>query len=192
MESNGKGVDLLGNRVDFSTGEVVFGEPGTNGQHSFYQELHQGQIVPADFIGTLTSQYPLGFDTATGISHHSELLTNFLAQPDALAFGQDDPNPAKVFLGNRPSSSLLLQKLTPFTAGLLLSMLEHRTAVKGFIWGINSFDQFGVELGKRLGVDQRRRIQAFYASLGQNIDTNDLNPSTATMLTAILKGQLPS
>jgi glucose-6-phosphate isomerase len=116
-------------------------------------------------------------------------MTNFLAQPDALAFGQKDVNPAKNFPGNRPSSSFLLQKLTPFTAGVLLAFLEHRTAVKGFIWGINSFDQFGVELGKKLGVDQRKRMLAFNAS--GKVDATNLNQSTAVLLDSILRGSLP-
>jgi glucose-6-phosphate isomerase len=121
--------------------------------------------------------------------HHQELMTNFLAQPDALAFGQTDANPARNFPGNRPSSSLLLQKLTPFTAGILLSFLEHRTAVKGFVWGINSFDQFGVELGKKLGVDQRKRMLTFNAN--EKVDATGLNVSTATLLASILRGSLP-
>ncbi|MFA6549653.1 MAG: glucose-6-phosphate isomerase, partial [Candidatus Margulisiibacteriota bacterium] len=176
MESNGKLVDINGNPVDFATGEVIFGEPGTNGQHSFYQLLHQGTlVVPADFIGFIEPQYAVGSASATEVTHHQELMTNFLAQPDALAFGQKDVNPAKNFPGNRPSSSLLLQKLTPFTAGILLAFLEHRTATKGFIWGINSFDQFGVELGKKLGVDQRKRMLTFNAN--EKVDTVGLNSS---------------
>lgn len=152
MESNGKLVDIKGKPVTFDTGEVVFGEPGTNGQHSFYQLLHQGtQIVPCDFIGFIQPQYPLGASSPTSVSHHEELMTNFFAQPDALAFGKKDDFLPKNFPGNRPSSSFLLQELTPFTAGLLLAWTEHCAAAKGFIWGINSFDQFGVELGKKLG-----------------------------------------
>ncbi len=191
MESNGKSVDLNGKPIDFDTGEVVFGEPGTNGQHSFYQLLHQGtQIIPADFIGFVKPQYPLGKATDKTVTHHQELMTNFLAQPDALAFGKDDPNPAKNFPGNRPSSSLLLKELNPFTAGLLLAWTEHRAAVKGFIWGINSFDQFGVELGKVLGKDHRRRMLEFNTS--GKIDKSGLNPSTVTLLEAFLKGELPT
>lgn len=190
MESNGKLVDINGQPVDFATGEIIFGEPGTNGQHSFYQLLHQGTlVVPADFIGFIEPQYAVGHTSATEVTHHQELMTNFLAQPDALAFGQKDTNSAKNFPGNRPSSSLLLQKLTPFTAGVLLAFLEHRTAVKGFVWGINSFDQFGVELGKKLGVDQRKRMLAFNGS--GKVDTTNLNPSTATLLESILRGSLP-
>jgi glucose-6-phosphate isomerase len=190
MESNGKLVDQDGNPVDYKTGEVIFGEPGTNGQHSFYQLLHQGtSIIPADFIGFIKPQYPVGRASATDVDHHQELMMNFFAQPDALAFGQDSDNPAKYFPGNRPSSSLLLQKLTPFTAGLMLALAEHRTAVKGFIWGINSFDQFGVELGKKLAVALRARMVG-YNGTGQ-LDISNLDPSTATLMTAFALGQLP-
>jgi glucose-6-phosphate isomerase len=159
MESNGKSIDINGKPVKLDTGEIVFGEPGTNGQHSFYQLIHQGtQIIPCDFIGFIKPQYYTDYDPETGVTHQEELMTNFFAQPDALAFGKEDKNLAKNFPGNRPSSSLLLEILDPFTAGLLLAWTEHRAAVKGFIWGINSFDQFGVELGKKLGVKVREEI----------------------------------
>ncbi|MEA3493414.1 MAG: glucose-6-phosphate isomerase [Candidatus Margulisiibacteriota bacterium] len=185
MESNGKRVDLEGNPIDFDTGEVVFGEPGTNGQHSFYQLLHQGaQIIPSDFVGFIKPQYQLGKSTDKTVTHHQELMTNFLAQPDALAFGKKDSNPAKDFPGNRPSSSMLLEELNPFTAGLLLAWTEHRAATKGFIWGINSFDQEGVQLGKVLGKDHRRRMLEFNSS--GKVDVKGLSPSTAAMLKRIL------
>ncbi|MCU0641490.1 MAG: glucose-6-phosphate isomerase [Candidatus Margulisbacteria bacterium] len=191
MESNGKLVDLEGKPVRFATGEVVFGEPGTNGQHSFYQLLHQGtQIIPADFIGFIKPQYPLGAATAESVTHHEELMTNFFAQPDALAFGKKDEYLPKNFPGNRPSSSLLLKELTPFTAGLLLAWTEHRAATKGFIWGINSFDQFGVELGKKLGVEHRNRIMEYHAT--GKLDQTGLNQSTAELLQAFLNGKLPN
>jgi glucose-6-phosphate isomerase len=190
MESNGKSVDISGQPLDFNTGEVVFGEPGTNGQHSFYQLIHQGtQIIPCDFIGFVKPQYEVGANSTTEVNHHLELMTNFLAQPDALAFGKDDKNQAKNFPGNRPSSSLLLDKLTPFTAGLLLAWTEHRAAVKGFVWGINSFDQFGVELGKVLGVEQRKRMLEFNAT--GKLNTQGLNGSTAKLLSAITNQRLP-
>jgi glucose-6-phosphate isomerase len=190
MESNGKLVDIEGKPVRYDTGEVVFGEPGTNGQHSFYQLLHQGsQIIPSDFIGFIKPQYPLGEASATSVTHHEELMTNFFAQPDALAFGNKDDQPAKNFPGNRPSSSLLLSELTPFTAGLLLAWTEHRAAAKGFIWGINSFDQFGVELGKKLGVEHRQRILGHHRT--GKLDAEGLNQSTAELLQAFLDGKLP-
>ncbi len=187
MESNGKLVDIDGNPVEFSTGEVVFGEPGTKGQHSFYQLIHQGtQIIPCDFIGSIEPSYAVGEMTKSFLDHHHELMTNFLAQADALAFGSVSDTPAKNFPGNRPSSSLLLQKLDPFTAGLLLAWTEHRATTKGFIWGINSFDQFGVELGKNLGVEARK------AMLGNINAQNAFNPSTRRLFDAIMSGKLPS
>jgi glucose-6-phosphate isomerase len=191
MESNGKMVDIEGRPVEFDTGEVVFGEPGTNGQHSFYQLIHQGtQIIPADFIGVIQPQYRIGEASWMTVTHHEELMTNFFAQPDALAFGKEDTNLAKHFPGNRPSSSYLLAKLTPFEAGLLLALTEHRTAVKGFIWGLNSFDQFGVELGKKLGVELRNRILKEHKT--GLVDLQGLNPSTAALLQAYMLGQLPT
>lgn len=191
MESNGKLVDLFGQPVSYDTGEVVFGEPGTNGQHSFYQLIHQGtQIIPGDFIGFIKPQYPLGESSPTSVTHHEELMTNFFAQPDALAFGKKDDYLPKNFPGNRPSSSLLLQELNPFTAGLLLAWTEHRAAAKGFIWGINSFDQFGVELGKKLGVEHRERILNYHRT--GKLDPNGLNQSTAELLQAFLAGKLPT
>ncbi len=191
MESNGKLVNIEGKPLSFETGEVVFGEPGTNGQHSFYQLIHQGtQIIPCDFIGFIKPQYPLGESSPASVTHHEELMTNFLAQPDALAFGKQDDYAPKNFPGNRPSSSLLLAELNPFTAGLLLAWTEHRAAAKGFIWGINSFDQFGVELGKKLGVEQRTRMLEFHKT--GKVNTEGLNQSTAELLTAFLKGKLPT
>jgi glucose-6-phosphate isomerase len=190
MESNGKSVDLEGLPVKWDTGEVVFGEPGTNGQHSFYQLIHQGfQIIPADFLGFIEAQHQVGQATATEVTHHEELMTNFLAQPDALAFGKEDSLRHKNFQGNRPSTLILLKALTPFTAGLLLAWTEHRAAVKGFVWGINSFDQFGVELGKKLGVEHRNRMLAFHKS--GKVDTAGLNAATAMMLQSLLQKELP-
>jgi glucose-6-phosphate isomerase len=190
MESNGKLVDIEGKPVGFDTGEVVFGEPGTNGQHSFYQLIHQGtQVIPCDFIGFIKPQYPLGEASATSVTHHEELMTNFFAQPDALAFGKQDDYLPKNFPGNRPSSSMLLQELTPFTAGLLLAWTEHRAAAKGFIWNINSFDQFGVELGKKLGVELRNRVLDYHKS--GKLNSSGLNQSTETLLGAFLNGRLP-
>ena len=189
MESNGKSVLIDGTTVDFETGEVVFGEPGTNGQHSFYQLLHQGTTpVPADFIGFLKPQYDISSDE--GISHHDELMTNLFAQPDALAFGKDNSDPHRRFSGNRPSSVFLLAFQDPFSAGVLLSFLENRVAAKGFIWGINSFDQFGVELGKKLGLDIRRRMELFKYNPGDPMIYTGLNASTAELLKMYLNGDL--
>ena len=163
MESNGKSVDRTGKPVTYSTGPVVWGEPGTNGQHAFYQLIHQGtRLIPCDFIAPAQSHNPLG-------DHHPILLSNFFAQTEALmngktleeaeaelkAAGKDDAAikklaPFKVFSGNRPTNSILLQKLTPYNLGALIALYEHKIFVQGLIWNIYSFDQWGVELGKQL------------------------------------------
>jgi glucose-6-phosphate isomerase len=163
MESNGKFVTRQGEPVDYNTGPVVWGEPGTNGQHAFFQLLHQGtRLVPADFIVPLESQNPLG-------EHHRLLLANCFAQTEALMRGKTAAEarseleaqgleadaleallPHKVFAGNRPSNTLLLQKLDPATLGKLIALYEHKVFVQGTVWAINSFDQWGVELGKQL------------------------------------------
>lgn len=155
MESNGKCMTKQGLEVDYPVGEIDFGEAGTNGQHSFYQLLHMGQTVPCDFIGFVQSQHDFCLDDES-LSSHDELMANFFAQPDALANGKtadevrdegvpENLIPHKVFKGNRPSLSLLLPKLTAYACGQLLAIYEHRTAVQGFMWDINSFDQWGVE-----------------------------------------------
>jgi glucose-6-phosphate isomerase len=155
MESNGKHVTLDGRPVDYQTGPVFWGEPGTNGQHSFYQLIHQGTVlVPCDFIGFLNSLNPIG-------NHHDLLTANVFAQTEALAFGktaqevaaEGTPDwlvPHRVFEGNRPSNTLLLDHLTPYAMGTLVALYEHSVFVQGTIWSINSFDQWGVELGKVL------------------------------------------
>jgi glucose-6-phosphate isomerase len=163
MESNGKSVRRDGSRVDYATGPVIWGEPGTNGQHAFFQLLHQGtELIPADFLAAVESQTPLG-------DHHDKLLANFLAQTEALAFGKTEDEvraelekkgmsgaaleallPHKVFEGNRPTTSLLYRTLTPHRLGSLIALYEHKIFVQGIIWGINSYDQWGVELGKEL------------------------------------------
>lgn len=150
MESNGKRIDKEGRGVDFSTGPVIWGEPGTNGQHSFYQLIHQGtDIVPLEFIGFHHSQY--GHDLKIeGTTSQQKLLSNLFAQSIALAVGQPSDNPNKFFPGNRPNRILLGEKLTPYSLGALLSYYENKVAFQGFIWGINSFDQEGVQLGKKL------------------------------------------
>ena len=163
MESNGKGVDSDGRRVEHPTGPVIFGEPGTNGQHAFYQLIHQGtRLVPADFIAPARTHNPLG-------DHHRMLLANFFAQTEALMRGKTEGEaraelegagkpaeaiesllPHKVFPGNRPTNSILVPRLTPAALGQLLAAYEHKVFVQGVLWGINSFDQWGVELGKQL------------------------------------------
>ena len=144
MESNGKYVDRNGNKLTYSSGPVIWGEPGTNGQHAFYQLIHQGtQIIPCDFIAPAISHNPLG-------EHHKILLSNFFAQTEALMKGSENENPYKVFEGNRPTNSFLIKEITPFSLGKLIALYEHKIFVQGVIWNIYSFDQFGVELGKVL------------------------------------------
>jgi glucose-6-phosphate isomerase len=155
MESNGKSVALDGRPVAWNTGPILWGEPGTNGQHAFYQLLHQGtRIVPADFIGFLHSHNPTG-------DHHAKLMANFFAQTEALAFGKTTDEvraegvpetlvPHKTFPGNRPTNTLLAERLTPSTLGQLIAAYEHKIFTQGIIWDIHSFDQWGVELGKIL------------------------------------------
>lgn len=150
MESNGKRIDKQAVPVDFDTGPIIWGEPGTNGQHSFYQLIHQGtNVIPVEFIGFKESQF--GEDlTVQGSSSQEKLLSNLFAQSIALAKGQPSANPNKIFPGNRPSSILLGKRLDPFTMGALLAYYEHKIAFQGFCWNINSFDQEGVQLGKVL------------------------------------------
>ena len=157
MESNGKRVTLAGEELDVDTAPVVWGEPGTNGQHSFHQLLHQGTVpVPCDIIAFAAAVEPLG-------RHHDLLLANALAQAQALAFGRTEDElraagvperlvPHKQMPGNRPTTFLLLPRLTPFALGSLVALYEHVTFTQGAVWGIDSFDQWGVELGKELAV----------------------------------------
>ena len=193
MESNGKRVALDGSPLPFEAGEINFGEPGTNGQHSFYQLVHQGRIVPADFIGFARSQQPVALK-GEPVTNHDELMSNFFAQPDALAYGKTAEDlrregvpqaliPHKEFPGNRPSNVILLEQLTPFTCGQLLALYEHRTAVQGFIWGINSFDQWGVELGKVLAKQVRTQLAA------KKPDLTGFNPATQSLLKAYAKAK---
>jgi glucose-6-phosphate isomerase len=150
MESNGKSVDRYGRRLPYPTAPVLWGEPGTNAQHSFFQLLHQGtDIVPVEFIGFKDSQY--GEDCIyNGTSSQEKLLSNLFAQALALAVGKDNENPNKYFSGNRPSTLILGRQLDPKTLGSLLALYEHKIAFEGFLWGVNSFDQEGVQLGKGL------------------------------------------
>lgn len=163
MESNGKGVSRAGETLLYSTGPIIWGQPGTNGQHAFYQLIHQGtKLIPCDFLAGVESQNPLG-------SHHAILLSNFLAQTEALMKGRTPEEAraeltiqgysgaelelltrAKTFMGNRPTNSFLYQKLTPATLGTLIALYEHKIFAQGIIWRVNSFDQMGVELGKQL------------------------------------------
>ncbi len=155
MESNGKFVDRNGEKVNYSTGPVIWGEPGTNGQHAFYQLIHQGtQLIPCDFIAPVITHNPLGL-------HHKILLSNFFAQTEALMNGKtkeeleaenvpEELIPYKTFEGNRPTNSFLVKEITPFTLGELIALYEHKIFVQGVIWNIYSFDQWGVELGKQL------------------------------------------
>jgi glucose-6-phosphate isomerase len=155
MESNGKSVDRWGRRVAVQTGEIVWGQPGTNGQHAFYQLIHQGtKLIPADFIAVARPAHDIDV-------HHDMFMANFFAQPEALAFGRtaeqvaaDGVAPeqvsARTFAGNHPTTSILVPELTPSVLGQLIALYEHRTFVQGAVWGIDSFDQWGVELGKKL------------------------------------------
>ncbi len=161
MESNGKSVRSDGTRVSYDTGEVFWGEPGTNGQHAFYQLLHQGtRLIPADFIAFANPVWPLVDGDA---DMHELFLSNFFAQTKALAFGKTEEEvrvegtaeevvPARVFTGNRPTTSIMAPSLTPSVLGQLVALYEHLTFVQGVVWGIDSFDQWGVELGKALAV----------------------------------------
>jgi glucose-6-phosphate isomerase len=155
MESNGKHVDLEGNRVNYQTGPIIWGQPGTNGQHAFYQLIHQGtKLIPADFIGFTQTLNQVGI-------HHDLLMANFFAQTEALAFGKTAEEvtadgvpafqvPHRTFEGNRPTNTILFDRLTPHALGKLIALYEHKVFVQGTIWHINSFDQWGVELGKVL------------------------------------------
>ncbi len=188
MESNGKRVTRDGAPIDdYTTGPVVWGEPGTNGQHAFFQLLHQGtRLVPADFIVPLESHNPVG-------RQHRMLLSNFLAQTEALMRGKSAPEaraeleaeghteealealvPHKVFPGNRPTNSILMDKVTPHTLGALLALYEHKVFVQGVIWGINSFDQWGVELGKQLAETILPELEAEGEAAGHDASTSGL------------------
>ncbi|XP_003384220.1 PREDICTED: glucose-6-phosphate isomerase-like [Amphimedon queenslandica] len=190
MESNGKSVTRSGDRVSYSTGPVVWGEPGTNGQHAFYQLIHQGtKVIPADFIAAVDTHNPI----SAGV-HHEILLANFLAQTEALMRGKtaDEARaelekdnvpkerlehilPHKVFEGNKPTNSFVLQKLTPFNLGALIALYEHKIFTQGVIWDINSYDQWGVELGKQLAkIIQPELSSTASPATGHDASTNGL------------------
>ncbi len=180
MESNGKHVTLDGKRVAWQTGPVYWGEPGTNGQHSFYQLIHQGtELIPCDFIGFCQALNPLG-------EHHDLLMANLFAQTEALAFGRTEDEvkaegtpawlaPHRVFEGNRPTNTLLAARLTPRTLGALVALYEHSVFTQGTIWNIDSFDQWGVELGKALAEKTVPELEsAEEPRLGHDGSTNAL------------------
>jgi glucose-6-phosphate isomerase len=180
MESNGKHVTLDGSKVACDTGPVYWGEPGTNGQHSFYQLIHQGtRLIPSDFIAFAEALHPLG-------RHHDILLANVLAQSEALAFGKTPEEvkaegtadwlvPHRVFEGNRPSNTLLAERLTPETLGKLVALYEHSVFTQGAIWNIDCFDQWGVELGKLLAQRIIPELErAPEPALGHDSSTNSL------------------
>ncbi len=193
MESNGKRVTKDGTPVDYQTGPIVWGEPGTNGQHAFYQLLHQGtKLIPADFIGFARPLH----DSAALTDQHRKLIANMIAQTQALAFGKTADQvraegvsealvPHRTFLGNRPTNSLLAAKLTPATLGQLVALYEHKIFVQGAVWGVNSFDQWGVELGKALAKDVYAAIKSTNKTQdagGQNA-TSQADSSTNSLLT---------
>ena len=187
MESNGKQVDRDGNAVNYDTGMVMWGEPGTNGQHAFYQLIHQGtRMIPADFLAPLRSQNPIG-------EHHSILLANCFAQTEALMLGKTDEEaraelvaqglcgdaleallPHKIFPGNKPTNTLLFDRLDPHTLGMLIALYEHKVFVQGIVWNINSFDQWGVELGKQLAGEILLELRGTTAVSRHDASTNGL------------------
>ena len=168
MESNGKRVDAAGQALPFGTSPVLWGEPGTNGQHAYFQMLHQGtDVVPLEFVAVKKARHDLA-------GHHSQLLANVLAQAQALMTGKADAGGHRDFPGNRPSTFLLLDDLTPASLGALIALQEHRVFVSGALWGINSFDQWGVELGKVLARDIEPRLHSG--------DATGLDGSTAGLL----------
>jgi glucose-6-phosphate isomerase len=187
MESNGKYVDRGGKSVDYQTGPIIWGEPGTNGQHAFYQLIHQGtKLIPCDFIAPAISHNPLG-------DHHPKLMANFFAQTEALAFGKsretveaefvaagksqaeiDELAEFKVFEGNRPTNSILLKEITPYTLGALIALYEHKIFTQGVIWNIFSFDQWGVELGKQLANQILPELNSNEGVVSHDSSTNGL------------------
>ena len=189
MESNGKRVDLSGEPLPFGTSPVVWGEPGTNGQHAFYQLIHQGtRLIPCDFIGFGQTLNPLG-------RHHDLLMANVFAQGEALAFGKTPEElkaegvpdwlvPHRTFPGNRPSNTLLLAKLTPRALGRLVALYEHSVFTQGAIWSVNCFDQWGVELGKLLAKRIETELEAVDPQLAHDSSTNALIRRFRQMRTA--------
>ena len=181
MESNGKAVTRTGDYVRYTTGAIIFGEPATNAQHSFYQLLHQGtKLIPTDFIMAAESHNPV-----EGGKHQRMLASNFFAQAEALMVGKtpeevkaegapDELVPHKTFLGNRPTTSILAQKITPGTLGALIAYYEHSVFTEGAVWNINSFDQWGVELGKKLAVKIQKELETSGAGKDHDSSTSGL------------------
>jgi len=200
MESNGKSVTVGGEPLGYASAEVEFGEPGTNAQHSFFQMLHQGRVVPVDFLGFTRSQSPIHLE-GEPVANHDELMANFFAQPDALAIGQDAQQlreagvgeelvPHKMMPGDRPSTVILIDRpLDAHTVGQLLALYEHRIAVQGFMWSVNSFDQYGVELGKSLGLAVREQL---IRSRTHRAPVDGFNPSTTNLLNRYLQSTINS
>jgi glucose-6-phosphate isomerase len=204
MESNGKSVTKGGVRYGpgVQAGPIIFGEPGTNGQHSFYQLMHQGRVIPSEFIGFSKSQTHLDFADEV-VTNHQELMSNFFAQPDALAIGKDrdqlraqnTPDSLvehKYFPGDRPSLSMLFSgSLTAFSCGVLLALYEHRVAVEGYLYDCNSFDQWGVELGKVLAKDVRNvfaSVKKGESTAATAIPQGKFNEATHNLMQYFLNG----
>jgi glucose-6-phosphate isomerase len=199
MESNGKFITREGKRVHYKTGSVIWGEAGTNGQHAFYQLIHQGtQIVPCDFLMPVHSHYKIGDN---GHAHHKILLANFLAQTQALMLGKTTEQaraeleaqgmsgealeallPHKTFDGNRPTTSILFDQLTPRTLGKLIALYEHKIFVQGIIWDINSYDQWGVEYGKQIAQQILPQLTSNGAVTDFDSSTNGLINHTKNMI----------
>jgi len=187
MESNGKSVTKNGDWVDYSTGPIIWGEPGTNGQHAFYQLIHQGtKLIPCDFLAPVRSLNPVG-------AHHPILLSNFFAQTEALMRGKTEAEaraelvasgvkgeqlelliPSRTFRGNKPTNSMMFKELTPETLGSLIALYEHKIFTQGVIWQINSFDQMGVELGKQLAKVVEPELQSDAPVTSHDASTNGL------------------
>jgi glucose-6-phosphate isomerase len=186
MESNGKSVTKDGDPLEEPSGCIIFGEPGTNAQHSFFQLAHQGRHFPIDFIGIIRPYYEQYQNQSKGVSNHQELWSNLVAQPAALALGKEDSEPAKSFPGNRPSSTILLNDISPENIGRLLAFYEAKTVFEAFIWGINPFDQFGVELGKTLATDIRKQMAIKNQSPDHSFD--GIDPITRFYLETLFSG----
>ena len=188
MESNGKLATKEGEIIDYPSGVIVFGEPGTNAQHSFFQLAHQGRPFPIDFIGVVNPQHDAYQAESKGVTNHQELWANLISQPMALAMGKDSDDKAKYFPGNRPSSTLLLENLTPRNIGRLLSFYEAKTVFEAFIWGVNPFDQFGVELGKTLASDIRAEMAEKNENPSHSFDSAD--PISRHYLEVLFSGKI--